>query len=66
MTLFKRLSKPKPPTEAELVRARVQELTSAMKDRRAPGTSRPPLRIVSSESLENELDPKETPPRGSS
>lgn len=68
MNLLKRLSKPKvkPPTEAELARARMLELAEAMKAGRQPGSSRPPpLRIVSSASLENELDPKETPPSGS-
>lgn len=69
LPFFKRLMKPKPkePTEAEMARARMLDLAESMKNRVAPGSSRPPvLVVVSSRSLENELDPKETPPRGTS
>lgn len=53
MSIFKR--KPKEPTEAELARARMANLAQAMNERRPVTASRPPLRVVSSQSLESEL-----------
>lgn len=71
MTFFQRLTKPKlkPPTEAEITRARIEELTAALNERRPTGTPKaPPLRLISSKQLENELSDtgeEDTPPRGS-
>lgn len=61
----KRAAKVHQPSPAEVARDRIRELTLAMNERRPTGQSRPPLRIVSAQSLESELtDPKETPPSG--
>lgn len=64
MNLFKRKHKPKPPTEAEAVRARVNALADAMTANRP--AVRKHLQIVSSDDLERELSDHEedTPPRG--